>query len=1080
MCSAAVGVCLASYAICSSAWDLAAVEYPLAVPGNFEPQALSAPDEQGFWAFGSFPQGMLVRYGNDAQVRTVHYVTAPTPTSPTDNYVSSTALFALPDGGALLQLTVYSNDTIGFSCYLQSYDAAGTMRWSLKTGEETGYVVASCNLLDVDRAGHVWIVDYDTPTWRRLAADGSVAATFMPDNPTYALASDPGDGGVYVSTTSGIARYASNGQLVWKTDSTFLVRRIVVGTDGNVTAFGNDTTSVLAAASFTPAGTLRWSRVFADVPSAGVYGATAAPVGGTYLAVEDNVSLGNVRLMAISGDGSPAWPAPFTVAQQYAPYSVIPAVAHNGDALFLYAGYTTNTLYRFRPNGALAFSSPVAGSLTFVDGIPRSLPDDSTVFAEDSAFERFSAQGDAMAPPLVGVVDNAVSFLSETVSEDGSTYVLSVDQDSNAMRIARFGADGSRVWQQTADGLWAAANIILVAGDDRVCLLGLEVDADSGQSNAGVECFGAAGQRIWSATLQESYDGPVVGRILSDGRLVALFYNIHAVLDAQGHILDDRGIDRPDAAHVLDIGGEGTIVLGVDAPSGAFVAIGADGSERYATEYFGALFSRQPFAARVLDDSSAILVMNAASSGTPSPRMHILRVNASGQTLWAQTVDVPGGVPGFAPIASLTTQGTNVFVAIATGTAESIQRIDMATGTSAWTMPLPPRRSNVMAGYHFRQLYADAGGGRLLYVGHGGNKFRLTLFDAASGALLQDRFDGCLADWCIPATATIDDAGALRIMAMAADTTGGVLPRAYAAQHPFATPASIRVDQPGLDGAWYAPYEGGQGFTFDWIDSASTVFMPWFTFIQSGINDPSGLAWYTLQGGGIAPGATSADLAIAVSSAGAFNSGNVPGRQVGTAHLSFSDCNNGTLYYQFDADTNGGAGGLISLIRLTPSTDPCVLADGSIAPPQNASAPANGFDARQSGSWYDTTTGGQGMELTIIPAGDASAGLVFIPWFTFDPAGHSDDALNQHWFTLQGDLSTAANGKVTLPVYRIIGGSFDANPTSNFAQVGHATLTMQGCDSAQLDYTFDSSEVTHAFAGLAGSMHLVKIGGCHP
>ena len=116
--------------------------------------------------------------------------------------------------------------------------------------------------------------------------------------------------------------------------------------------------------------------------------------------------------------------------------------------------------------------------------------------------------------------------------------------------------------------------------------------------------------------------------------------------------------------------------------------------------------------------------------------------------------------------------------------------------------------------------------------------------------------------------------------------------------------------------------------------------------------------------------------------------------------------------------------------------------------------------------------------MTIIPAGGGSNGLVFAAWFTFDPAGQSDDPVHQHWFTLQGDLANATNGKVTLPIYCIIGGAFDGAPTQNFSQVGHVTMTMQGCDAAQLDYQFDTTEVAHAFAGLTGASHLVKIGGC--
>jgi hypothetical protein len=322
------------------------------------------------------------------------------------------------------------------------------------------------------------------------------------------------------------------------------------------------------------------------------------------------------------------------------------------------------------------------------------------------------------------------------------------------------------------------------------------------------------------------------------------------------------------------------------------------------------------------------------------------------------------------------------------------------------------------------------------------------------------------------------------VAAHALDDNAGAIERIYVSDHPFATTKSIRLDQPGISGAWYPLYSGGQGFSLDYIASAHTIFMPWFTFSEStdpsgayGLNDPSGLAWYGLQGH-VSNGATSVDLVIAVTDPGSFNSGTASARPVGTAHLSLADCNTASLHYQFDPDTHGGAGGLITLSRLTPSTEPCTLADNTTLPAQNANPPARGFDAHQSGSWYDPATGGQGIQLTIMPAGNGSNGLVFATWFTFDPAGQADDSIHQHWFTLQGDLSAAVDGKVVLPIYRIIGGAFDGAPTQNFVEVGHAALTMRGCDSAQLDYQFDPTEVAHAFSGLSGTSHLVKIGGC--
>ena len=293
----------------------------------------------------------------------------------------------------------------------------------------------------------------------------------------------------------------------------------------------------------------------------------------------------------------------------------------------------------------------------------------------------------------------------------------------------------------------------------------------------------------------------------------------------------------------------------------------------------------------------------------------------------------------------------------------------------------------------------------------------------------------------------------------------------------FDAPAPINIAQPGIDGAWFAPYASGQGFTLDYIAGAHMLFMPWFTFAPNGTNSPLGLKWYALQGAADA-GSTGADLAIAAADPSSFNAGAVGVHQVGSAHLSFSDCTAGTLSYHFNADVNAGASGLISLTRLTPSSNVCVLANGSTAPAQVVDVPAQGFDSNLSGSWFDPATSGQGLEISIVPPSTGSDGFVFAAWFTFDPANHSDDAAHEHWFTLQGSLAGASAGKVSLPILRTIGGRLDATPTGNTVQVGHAALTITSCDSAQLDYQFDDNDDAHAFAGLSGSVALTKIGGC--
>jgi len=197
--------------------------------------------------------------------------------------------------------------------------------------------------------------------------------------------------------------------------------------------------------------------------------------------------------------------------------------------------------------------------------------------------------------------------------------------------------------------------------------------------------------------------------------------------------------------------------------------------------------------------------------------------------------------------------------------------------------------------------------------------------------------------------------------------------------------------------------------------------------------------------------------------------------RVGSGTLQFSDCDNGQLTYTFDETFNDGASGSMSLTRLTPATEACELADGSIRPAAGARPPARGFDARQSGSWYEPATGGQGLQMTVQPDGP-----FFGAWFTYDVPGPGNDPERQHWFTLYGNLSQAVNGRIELLVVQSIGGAFDRTPTRNRHIVGKATLQMHGCDSATLQYRFDDSELAGPYAGRNGDMALIKEGGCRP
>jgi hypothetical protein len=306
-----------------------------------------------------------------------------------------------------------------------------------------------------------------------------------------------------------------------------------------------------------------------------------------------------------------------------------------------------------------------------------------------------------------------------------------------------------------------------------------------------------------------------------------------------------------------------------------------------------------------------------------------------------------------------------------------------------------------------------------------------------------------------------------------------LLPAMRRLEHdPFA--AYVRADQELLEGAWYQPATSGQGVLFDYLPASRTWFGTWHTATDYRRNTlpnqgpRSGLRWFTLQGEASPDGAQAA-LGIYLASGGKFNQlPRISSTRIGDATLMFDSCTSGNLMYRFTSGEYQGSTGSIPLRLLTPHATACAAigqAPATITPSER-----NGISNRYSGTWYNPETSGQGLEAAIRP--ELGNGSIIAGWFTFDPDAAADDALAQHWFTLQGDLSTAANGSVTLPVFRTIGGELDQTGTRNTARVGEATWSFQGCSQSQLSYRFDDSDVAGAFAGRIGTIPLQRIGDC--
>ncbi len=271
---------------------------------------------------------------------------------------------------------------------------------------------------------------------------------------------------------------------------------------------------------------------------------------------------------------------------------------------------------------------------------------------------------------------------------------------------------------------------------------------------------------------------------------------------------------------------------------------------------------------------------------------------------------------------------------------------------------------------------------------------------------------------------------------------------------------AVNLDQHGLTGSWYNPATGGQGFEFevypDLSGAGQGLFTAgWFTYDASGAGTQR---WYVLSGN-VTSTETSAVLQIAADYAGNFNatSSTISEQLFGTATISFSDCNHGTLSYDF---TDGsGLSGSMPLLRLDPNVT-CGTSGDNGTDPENSLL---------SGNWYNAATGGQGLIFDVSP----TVNNLFATWYTFAPNGAAiGGGASQRWFTLQFGQFTSSTTSATIPIYTTSGGKFDNAAPITSAQVGTADVSFQSCTALTLTYHFTSGENS----GLNGTINLTRVG----
>lgn len=277
------------------------------------------------------------------------------------------------------------------------------------------------------------------------------------------------------------------------------------------------------------------------------------------------------------------------------------------------------------------------------------------------------------------------------------------------------------------------------------------------------------------------------------------------------------------------------------------------------------------------------------------------------------------------------------------------------------------------------------------------------------------------------------------------------VPLAVAAAPPF------DADQFALTGSWYNPPTSGQGLELEVypdVHGAGSALLSggWFTYDAAG--NPQ---WVTLQGNLAASHGPTYFLAIGTNVGGNFNAPPIThAMQAGTASLTFNNCTDADLTYQF----NDGRTGSIALVRLTPATA-CSNAVPAVSP---AASPPNYVDVLHSGNWYDPATSGQGLLVDVVP----SINTFFAAWYTYPPESEGLGPFNQRWFTLQDNAYTPGDLHLdSVPIVVTSGGIFNSPRVTTSVQVGTANVQFTSCNTMTLQYDFTQGE----FKGLSGTIH---------
>ncbi|RYD15767.1 MAG: hypothetical protein EOP90_07420 [Lysobacteraceae bacterium] len=266
-------------------------------------------------------------------------------------------------------------------------------------------------------------------------------------------------------------------------------------------------------------------------------------------------------------------------------------------------------------------------------------------------------------------------------------------------------------------------------------------------------------------------------------------------------------------------------------------------------------------------------------------------------------------------------------------------------------------------------------------------------------------------------------------------------------------------NQHGISGTWANPATDSQGFVIEVVPDyfargEGLIFAGWYTY---GAGKGAAKRWYTLQGK-VLEGSRVAEMEIFETTGGRFDSLQATStRSVGRAAAQFLNCGSGLLVFNF---TDGsGRSGAIPILRLLPN----------ISCTQSGPGAQGQSDYSLSGAWADVGgNSGQGLVWEVNPA----LGFLFAGWYTFFPdASTAGEITTQTWYTLQGEMPEDGATAFTLGIFETRGGDFNTAAPTTTEQVGDATIRLQSCTSATLQYQFTSGPN----AGKNGMLELTKL-----